>query len=63
MTTGPDLRGAIVLTVCCLISGNVLAHIKNEASQFPDIEFSESRFDIVVLVGAGIILLGPRPEI
>ncbi len=31
------------------------AHIKNEATQFPDIEFSDARFDIVVLVGAGII--------
>ena len=39
----------------CFLSGIVFGHIKNEASQFPDIEFSESRFDIVVLVGAGII--------
>ncbi len=31
------------------------AHIKNEASQFPDIEYADARFDIVVLVGAGII--------
>lgn len=31
------------------------AHIKNEATQFPDIEFSDARFDIVVLVGAGIV--------
>lgn len=38
-----------------LLTANVLAHIKNEATQFPDIEFSDSRFDIVVLVGAGII--------
>ncbi len=34
---------------------NAVAHIKNEASQFPDIEFSNARFDIVLLVGAGII--------
>lgn len=33
----------------------VSAHIKNEASQFPDIEFSDARFDIVMLVGAGIV--------
>ena len=46
-------RTAIIAIVCC--SGYALAHIKNEASQFPDIEFSDSRFDIVVLVGAGII--------
>jgi len=32
-----------------------IAHIKNESSQFPDIEFSDARYDIVVLVGAGII--------
>ena len=48
-------RNASVLIVCCCVAGSALAHIKNEASQFPDIEFSESRFDIVVLVGAGII--------
>jgi hypothetical protein len=38
-----------------LVFGIAFAHIKNEASQFPDIEFSEARFDIVLLVGAGII--------
>jgi len=38
-----------------LLATPTFAHIKNEASQFPDIEFSDSRFDIVVLVGAGII--------
>lgn len=46
---------SILLLLCCSFAGNAYAHIKNEASQFPDIEFSESRFDIVVLVGAGII--------
>ena len=45
----------MVLTFCWFVCGYTLAHIKNEASQFPDIEFSGSRFDIVVLVGAGII--------
>jgi hypothetical protein len=49
-----NVRAASVL-VCCIAAANAFAHIKNEASQFPDIEFSESRFDIVVLVGAGII--------
>jgi hypothetical protein len=44
-----------VLGLLFLISGSVFAHIKNEASQFPDIEYSDARFDIVVLVGAGII--------
>ncbi len=48
-------RNAMVVTFCWFVSGYALAHIKNEASQFPDIEFSGSRFDIVVLVGAGII--------
>lgn len=38
-----------------LTFGSALGHIKNEATQFPDIEFSAARFDIVVLVGAGII--------
>jgi hypothetical protein len=40
---------------CLLASAIALAHIKNEATQFPDIEFSDARFDIVVLVGAGIV--------
>jgi hypothetical protein len=44
-----------LVVACCFASGTAVAHIKNEASQFPDIEFSESRFDIVVLVGVGII--------
>ena len=38
-----------------LVSAGLSAHIKNEASQFPDIEFSDARFEIVLLVGAGII--------
>jgi hypothetical protein len=41
--------------ILVLFSINVLAHIKNESSQFPDIEFSDSQFEIVLLVGAGII--------
>ena len=46
----------IALVVAGLLAcANVLGHIKNEATQFPDIEFSDARFDIVVLVGAGII--------
>jgi hypothetical protein len=45
----------ILCALLVLVTGIALAHIKNEASQFPDIEFSDSRFDIVVLVGAGII--------
>jgi len=46
----------IALVVAGLLACvNVLGHIKNEATQFPDIEFSAARFDIVVLVGAGII--------
>lgn len=38
-----------------LVTATVSAHIKNDASQFPDIEFSDARYDIVILVGAGII--------
>ncbi|MCH8058997.1 MAG: hypothetical protein IIA11_00920 [Proteobacteria bacterium] len=49
-------RPRIALVVAGLLAcANVLGHIKNEATQFPDIEFSAARFDIVVLVGAGII--------
>lgn len=42
----------LLLSVCPGIS---LGHIKNEATQFPDIEYSPARFDIVALVGLGII--------
>ncbi len=51
--------GSIIFTVAIILgltlAGPASAHIKNDASQFPDIEFSDARFDIVILVGAGII--------
>ena len=52
-----NYRLALVLvTIMASFSFDIaVAHIKNEASQFPDIEFSDARFDIVLLVGAGII--------
>ncbi len=34
---------------------SVIAHILTETSQFPDIKTSDARFDIVVLVGMGIV--------
>ena len=46
---------AALLIVAVMAGTPAQAHIKNDASQFPDIEFSDSRFDIVILVGAGII--------
>ncbi len=49
------MRRAAVMLGAALISMPTVAHIKNEASQFPDIEFSDARFDIVMLVGAGVI--------
>ena len=52
-----DYRSVLVL-VAIVVSfsfDNAVAHIKNEASQFPDIEYSDARFDIVLLVGAGMI--------
>ena len=48
-------RGIVLIVTGLLFCGSALGHIKNEATQFPDIEFSNARFDIVVLVGAGII--------
>ena len=48
-------RKIAAIAALSIFSANLFAHIKNEATQFPDIEYSESRFDIVVLVGAGII--------
>jgi hypothetical protein len=47
--------GAMLVLCLSFSSGIAVAHIKNESSQFPDIEFSDARYDIVVLVGAGII--------
>lgn len=50
------LINSVFLAATALLAvGSARAHIKNEATQFPDIEFSDARFDIVVLVGAGII--------
>ena len=46
---------AILFGLMLFASGSASAHIKNEASQFPDIEYSDARFDIVLLVGAGVI--------
>ncbi len=46
---------AAVLLGAALMSMQAVSHIKNEATQYPDIEFSDARFDIVMLVGAGII--------
>ncbi len=48
-------RGIVLAVIGLLVYSNASGHIKNEATQFPDIEFSNARFDIVVLVGAGII--------
>jgi len=43
----------IMLVIFPFVSVN--AHILTENSQFPDIKTSEARFDIVVLVAAGIV--------
>jgi len=54
------LKNELLQSVCLimlLISpfASVNAHILTETSQFPDIKTSDARFDIVVLVGAGIV--------
>jgi len=47
---------ALALIVAILVyASSASAHIKNEETQFPDIDFSKSRFDIVLLAAAGII--------
>lgn len=46
----------VVLLAYPLIVG---AHIKNEETQYPDIDFSPARFDIVLLAAAGIIPEAP----
>jgi len=45
----------LIICIGQISLNSAIAHIKNESSQFPDIEFSDARYDIVVLVGAGII--------
>ena len=52
----------MVSILVLLASGQVQAHILNETSQFPDIKTSEARFDIVLLVGAGVIPETPQFE-
>jgi len=51
----PVSKCVLFFALSLFATGGAFAHIKNEATQFPDIEFSDARFDIVVLVGAGII--------
>lgn len=49
-------RQAFVLAMLTLAAASgALAHVKNEETQFPDIEFSDARFDVVLLAAAGII--------
>ena len=55
MKPGTIIRRYVLAAALLFIGAVAMAHIKNEATQFPDIEYSDSRFDIVVLVGAGII--------
>jgi hypothetical protein len=49
--------GIVSITLLCsfLAFTPVMAHIKTDTSQFPDVKSSEARFDILVLVGLGII--------
>lgn len=51
----PPTNRITMAAITLLFAISAFGHIKNEASQFPDIEYSEARFDIVMLVGAGII--------
>ncbi len=50
---------ALIMVLACV---QVQAHILNETSQFPDIKTSEARFDIVLLVGAGVVPETPQFE-
>lgn len=44
-----------LLIALMLIAGQSLAHIQSEKNLFPDIKDSEARFDIVVMVAAGVV--------
>lgn len=46
---------ALALALTLVAAAPASAHILNEKTQFPDIEFVEARLDIVMLVGAGLI--------
>lgn len=54
----------VFLLAALLMVQPASAHILNEKSQFPDIEATDARFDIIMLVGAGIIPQTPvfEPE-
>jgi hypothetical protein len=49
------LRSVAVAMLLALSLVSVNAHILTETSQFPDIKTSDARFDIIVLVAAGIV--------
>ena len=53
--TSGSIFFTLPIIVALTLGSPVSAHIKNDVSQFPDIEFSDARYDIVILVGAGII--------
>ena len=46
---------SMTLVVSFLAITPVMAHIMTDTSQFPDVKSSEARFDILVLVGLGVI--------
>lgn len=46
---------AVVTLAQAALTGGASAHVKNEETQFPDIEASDARYDIVLLVAAGIV--------
>jgi hypothetical protein len=43
------------LIILGLFSNTVVAHTSNEATLFPDIQDSEAKFDVILLVGIGVI--------
>jgi len=52
---GLNLIVSLMTVLLIALPAEALAHVKNEETQFPDIEFSDARFDIVLLAAAGLI--------
>lgn len=56
----PVQQLALIVLTMMVVYGQVYAHIQTEMSLFSDIKDSDARFDIVVMVAAGIVPESPE---
>ena len=55
VTLCKSYQRALILLAMFAVYSQAEAHVLTDANQFPDIKTSEARFDIVVMVAAGIV--------